>query len=237
MSQSRNERKRLRREQQAKRLAQGVINHSKRTSPSFNHDDDAGIVSAMEMMSNLSDQITDLSSVVSAPKQNTTVLFDEEFYGASRPVPAYASEGAAMFDIASAEEIKIPPHQTVAVSTGLKLELPHGTALFIYSRSGMVLNHSISVANAPGIIDSDYRGEVKVLLHNGSSHMAMVAVGDRIAQGETRHVSRTVFTARTEATETVRGDHGFGSTGLHESRIDGLSGDTPEEAPPLKKVD
>ncbi len=131
------------------------------------------------------------------------------------PLPDRASAGAAGYDVRSAEpDFVLRPGETRAVGTGLALELPPGVECQVRPRSGLALRSGITVPNAPGTIDPDYRGELKVILHNLSSDPVTIARGHRIAQ--------LVF-ARFETPEmrevehlggTVRGEGGFGSTGV-----------------------
>lgn len=114
-------------------------------------------------------------------------------------MPTYATDGAACFDIRALERGEVPPQDAVIFATGLSVEVPEGWALMLYSRSGHGFNHDIRLANCVGIIDSDYRGEIKVKLTNDNHFKYLsVAAGDRICQ---------------ELTDTERGTGGFGSTG------------------------
>lgn len=118
-------------------------------------------------------------------------------------------------DLRSAETLTIPPATTIAVSTGLYVAVPKDWQMNIYSRSGYAAA-GIIVANAPGIIDSDYRGEVKVLLHNQSQVPFCIEAGDRIAQAQMNPVYKFSFAevdSRQDLGETKRGDGGMGSTG------------------------
>lgn len=127
--------------------------------------------------------------------------------------PQYATEGSAGCDLLSNEEVALPPGGRFAVSTGLSLAIPDDYVGMVCPRSGLALKHGITVLNAPGIIDSDYRGEVKVILINLSDQEYLVKKGDRIAQ----LILTPVFQSRLRETEvlsdTVRGSGGFGSTG------------------------
>ena len=97
-------------------------------------------------------------------------------------VPTYQTPGSAGCDLIASEEVSISPGKWIAVSTGLYLEIPKGYVAQVCPRSGLAMKHGVSVLNAPGIIDSDYRGEVKVLLVNHDSLRYTVKKGDRIAQ-------------------------------------------------------
>lgn len=127
--------------------------------------------------------------------------------------PLYATPGSAGCDLIASEEITLPPGKWSAVSTGLYLEIPRGYVAQVCPRSGLALKHGVSVLNAPGIIDSDYRGEVKVLLVNHDSLRYTVKKGDRIAQLVFMPVVQAQMKFIDQLTETDRGEGGFGSTG------------------------
>lgn len=128
-------------------------------------------------------------------------------------VPEYKTEGASCFDICAADSVLIRPHTTEAVPTGLSFEVPEGHTLLIFARSGYAM-HGVSLANSVGVIDSDYRGELKVLLrYNGSLGCIEVKPGDRIAQGMIVPIPAVRFEVVEELSETSRGEGGFGSTG------------------------
>jgi dUTP pyrophosphatase len=128
--------------------------------------------------------------------------------------PKYGSAGAAGADLYAAEELLIPHSGGLfLVRTGVSVEIPEGYAGFIQPRSGLALNEHVTVLNSPGLIDSDYRGELKVLLINHHTfNNYRVRVGDRIAQLVIQKVERCDFVAE-KLTETERGTDGFGSTG------------------------
>jgi dUTP pyrophosphatase len=127
-------------------------------------------------------------------------------------IPTYATDGAACFDIYSAEYCCWEAGMTVTISTDLYVEVPSGYEMQIRSRSGSSIR-GVVVANAPGTIDSDYRGEVKIILHNQSMWPVQVRKGERIAQGCISPVQRVSFTEVEELNCTQRGAGGFGSTG------------------------
>lgn len=133
-------------------------------------------------------------------------------------VPRYATDGAAGLDLHAALDgpIELAPGARLAVPTGLALELPPGTEGQVRPRSGLALRHGVTVLNAPGTIDADYRGEVKVLLVNLGAEAFSIAPGDRIAQLVIAEVERValVEAGPGELTDTRRGDGGFGSTGV-----------------------
>jgi dUTP pyrophosphatase len=136
-------------------------------------------------------------------------------HGAGLPLPSYATAGSAGADVVAAveHEMVLAPGERVAVPTGLAVAVPEGWELQVRPRSGLALRSGITVANAPGTIDSDYRGEVMVILVNLSSEPFTVWRGDRIAQLVLAPVTRAAFTATDELPETGRGTGGFGSTG------------------------
>lgn len=127
-------------------------------------------------------------------------------------VPAYHSLGAAGFDLHSIDDIVIMPGDTKLIGTGLAFELEPDVELQVRPRSGLSAKTGIRVANSPGTCDSDFRGEVKVILHNTGTHPFTVSVGDRIAQGVIVPVYRAVF-EESELSESERGSGAFGSTG------------------------
>ena len=134
-------------------------------------------------------------------------------HGDGLPLPAYASEGAAGLDIASAEELVLEPGARHAVATGFAIEIPHGYEVQVRPRSGLAIRHGITCLNTPGTIDSDYRGEVKVILVNLGSEPFPVRRGERIAQLVPASVLRAQFSESDSLTESARGEGGFGSTG------------------------
>jgi dUTP pyrophosphatase len=131
-------------------------------------------------------------------------------------IPSYQTEGSAGFDFhsASKEDIVIKPHQTQAIPTGLVCSFSSDFEIQIRSRSGLALKNNIAVLNAPGTIDSDYRGEIKVILHNHGPEDFIVKYNDRIAQGVFAPVKQPVIQEVSDVEETSRGTGGFGSTGV-----------------------
>ena len=131
------------------------------------------------------------------------------------PLPSYQTEGAAGADLRSAENgpLVIGPGDRAAVATGLVLEIPDGYEAQVRPRSGLAVRHGLTVVNAPGTIDSDYRGEVKVLMVNLGRSPVIIERGDRIAQLVLAPVTRAEFCTADELAETGRGAGGFGSTG------------------------
>ncbi len=138
-------------------------------------------------------------------------------HAADLPLPAYATAGAAGMDLhaANSEDVVIAPRARAIVPTGLSIELPEGIEAQIRPRSGLAANHGVTVLNTPGTIDSDYRGEIKVILVNLGEAPFTVARGMRIAQMViARHERATLVEAET-LSETARGAGGHGSTGVH----------------------
>jgi dUTP pyrophosphatase len=134
-------------------------------------------------------------------------------HGEGLALPAYATDGAAGMDVVSAEDVNLAPAGRHAVATGLALAIPEGFEIQVRPRSGLALKHGISVPNTPGTIDSDYRGELKVILINHGTEPFEVRRGDRIAQLVLAPVTRASWLAVDELDETARGEGGFGSTG------------------------
>ncbi|WP_036289793.1 dUTP diphosphatase [Methylosinus sp. PW1] len=142
-------------------------------------------------------------------------------HGEGLPLPAYASAGAAGLDlraaIASGGKLVLEPGARDLVPTGLSLALPPGYEAQVRPRSGLALEFGVSVLNAPGTIDSDYRGEVKVLLVNFGTHPFEISRGMRIAQLVVARYEHVELVETAEPLEeTARGDGGFGSTGTSE---------------------
>ena len=128
-------------------------------------------------------------------------------------LPTYATDGAAGMDVLAAESVTLLPGERWPVATGLAVAIPHGYEIQVRPRSGLALKHGIGVPNAPGTIDSDYRGELKVILINHGQTPFEVRRGDRIAQLVLAPVVRTSWLKVDELDETARGAGGFGSTG------------------------
>ena len=130
--------------------------------------------------------------------------------------PAYQSPGASGADLCADidQEIQIAPGERRSILTGIRLEIPLGFEAQIRPRSGLALASGITVLNAPGTIDSDYRGELMVILVNLGQEPFAVKRGDRIAQIIFAPLARAQFVVHKQIAETRRGDGGFGSTGL-----------------------
>ena len=135
-------------------------------------------------------------------------------HGTGLPLPAYATEGAAGMDVVAAEDLSLTPGTRAAVATGFAIAIPAGYEVQVRPRSGLALKHGITCLNTPGTIDSDYRGEVKVILANLGSEAFAIKRGDRIAQLVAAPVQRATFTEVASLDETARGAGGFGSTGV-----------------------
>lgn len=135
-------------------------------------------------------------------------------HGGELPLPAYGSEHAAGLDVVAAESLTLAPGARHAVATGFAIAIPHGYEVQVRPRSGLALKHGISVLNTPGTIDSDYRGEVKVILANLGSEPFEIVRGERIAQLVPAPVQRARFAEVDDLDATARGAGGFGSTGL-----------------------
>jgi dUTP pyrophosphatase len=131
------------------------------------------------------------------------------------PMPGYATEGAAGMDIRAHMEgpMLLKPLQRELVPTGLFLEIPEGYEVQIRPRSGLAINQGITCLNTPGTIDSDYRGEIKIILINLSGEAQSIYPGDRIAQMVVKRVERAHLVSVTQLSETGRSNGGFGSTG------------------------
>ncbi|WP_375250989.1 dUTP diphosphatase [Sphingomonas sp.] len=134
-------------------------------------------------------------------------------HGAGLPLPAYATAGAAGLDVVAAEDVTIAPGARHAVSTGFALAIPSGYEVQVRPRSGLALKHGVTCLNTPGTIDSDYRGEVKVILANLGDAPFVVTRGDRIAQFVPAPVLAATLEEISELDATARGGGGFGSTG------------------------
>lgn len=132
------------------------------------------------------------------------------------PLPAYATEGAAGMDLlaALAAPLTLPPGGRALIPTGLVIALPEGHELQIRPRSGLALRHGIVLANSPGTIDEDYRGELAVIVLNAGEAAFTVEHGMRIAQAVLAPILRAEWDETDALGDTARGDGGFGSTGL-----------------------
>lgn len=128
-------------------------------------------------------------------------------------LPDKGTDGAACFDIYTWHGEAIDPGESVVFSTGIAFEIPEGYALMVYSRSGHGFKQGLRLANCVGVIDSDYRGELKVKIHNDSQKTYFAHAYERIAQAMLIEVPRIELDVVDELSETERGEGGFGSTG------------------------
>lgn len=132
------------------------------------------------------------------------------------PLPEYETSGSAGLDLRAylKEPIALKPLQRALVPTGLYMELPEGFEAQIRPRSGLALKKGLSVLNSPGTVDSDYRGEIKIIIINLSNETAILNTGERMAQMVISEVERIVLVEVEELNETKRGEGGFGHTGI-----------------------
>lgn len=145
---------------------------------------------------------------------NVDVVLD---YDKGALVPAYETTGAAGFDLryVGDEPVKLAPGEHCLLSTGLKMHIPVGFELQIRPRSGVSWKNKVTVLNSPGTIDSDYRGEIKVMVINHSNDQFTINPGDRPAQGVVCPVFQAIFNVVDCLDDTDRGEGGFGSTGVN----------------------
>jgi dUTP pyrophosphatase len=129
-------------------------------------------------------------------------------------IPSYQTKEAAGFDLHSIEDVILNPGERKLIGTGLAFEIDYGFEVQIRPRSGLAYKKGISVLNSPGTIDSDYRGEIKILLINHSNEKFKIKKGDRIAQAVVAPVIQAEIVEVEELSETKRGKGGFGSTGI-----------------------
>ena len=129
------------------------------------------------------------------------------------PLPGYASAGAAGMDVVAAESLTLAPGARAAVTTGFALAIPDGYEVQVRPRSGLALRYGVTCLNTPGTIDSDYRGEIKVILVNLGQERFEVRPGERIAQLVPARVTRAELSEVAALDDTDRGAGGFGSTG------------------------
>jgi len=129
------------------------------------------------------------------------------------PLPDYETSGAAGVDLRASEEALLLPGERAIVSTGIKIEIPEGYEAQIRPRSGIALKNGVTLLNSPGTIDSDYRGEIKVIMINHGSDPFTVNAGDRIAQLMLAPVTRVSWIEDDKLSKTKRGEGGFGSSG------------------------
>lgn len=131
------------------------------------------------------------------------------------PLPRYAHEGDAGLDLYAAESVTLAPFERALVPTGIAVAIPEGFAGFVQPRSGLAIRHGLSLVNTPGLIDSHYRGEIKIIAINlDPSQTLAINRGDKIAQLVIQPVVRATLIECDELDETARGEGGFGSTGV-----------------------
>ncbi len=137
---------------------------------------------------------------------------------ADLPIPAYATEGAAGFDLRAAVPGGVPlllrPGERLLVPTGFACAVPHGCEMQVRPRSGLAVKHGVTVANSPGTVDSDYRGPLMVCLVNLGTEPFAIRRGDRIAQAVVAPAPQLTLIEVDDLDATVRGEGGFGSTGM-----------------------
>jgi dUTP pyrophosphatase len=136
-------------------------------------------------------------------------------HGEGLALPSYATSGAAGMDVLSAEDVTLPPGGRHAVASGFAVAMPRGYVIQVRPRSGLALKHGITVPNTPGTIDSDYRGELKVILINHGTEPFPIHRGDRVAQLVLAPVTQAAWREVETLDATERGSGGFGSTGGH----------------------
>lgn len=134
-------------------------------------------------------------------------------HGADLPLPSYATSGSAGMDLRSAESLTLKAGAQALVATGLAIALPENFEAQVRPRSGLAVKHGVTVLNAPGTIDADYRGEIKVPLINHGNEDFVINRGDRIAQMVVAPVTMAELVEVESLDETVRGSGGFGSSG------------------------
>jgi len=171
-----------------------------------------------------------------SPRKPAALRIQHLAHGANLPPPAYQSDGAAGFDLVAAVDegkpLVLKPGQSALVPTGLVFAVPSGFEAQVRPRSGLALKHGITVLNSPGTIDSDYRGEVKVLLVNLGAKLFRVHRGERIAQAVVAPVTRARLVSVTTLDGTARGAGGFGSTGVSSASTSGRKAKrVPEKKP------
>ena len=132
----------------------------------------------------------------------------------SANIPKYANKGDSGFDLASIEPVTLAPGETKLIGTGLSFSIPEGYEMQVRPRSGMSAKSKFRIANAPGTVDSNFRGEVKIIAENTGHRPIFIEKGDRIAQGVICPIYEAVFVEE-ELEDTARGSKGFGSSGTN----------------------
>ncbi|MGH7660589.1 MAG: dUTP diphosphatase [Vulcanimicrobiaceae bacterium] len=150
------------------------------------------------------------------PPESVRVRVTRLAHGTGLPLPVYSSDGASGADVCAAveEDVVLQPGARAAVPTGLCVEIPVGYEIQVRARSGLALREGLGLVNAPGTIDADYRGEIKIILINHGSSDVRIKRGDRIAQLVLAPVVHAAFEESHELAASERGEGGFGSTGV-----------------------
>ena len=146
--------------------------------------------------------------------EGLTVKVKRDSSASGIPLPSYATAGSAGVDLRASEGAEIAPGAFVTVGTGLCVEIPSGYEGQVRPRSGLAAKHGVTLLNSPGTIDSDYRGEIRVILVNHGKDVFTVSTGDRIAQLVFAPVTRALLAEYGELSGSARADRGFGSTGV-----------------------
>lgn len=155
-----------------------------------------------------------MSAAPRRPEEIDTLDVPVRVLDEALPLPRYAHEGDAGADLVAAADVTLAPGDRAMVRTGIAVAIPRGYVGLVHPRSGLAARHGVTVLNAPGTIDADYRGEISVLLLNTDrTHAVRLRRGDRIAQLVLQRVERAVFTPVLKLPESIRGADGFGSTG------------------------
>ncbi len=134
-------------------------------------------------------------------------------------LPKKAHHDDAAYDLCSRVDISLPVRQSIAVPTGVFLELPYGYEAQIRPRSGLALKHDIMLTNSPGTIDAGFRGELNVIIYNGGATPFPVKRGDRVAQMVIAKLAEVELVCSDELSCSVRGDRGYGSSGVSETLV------------------
>ncbi|MDR3254123.1 MAG: dUTP diphosphatase [Synergistaceae bacterium] len=147
-------------------------------------------------------------------KKTVTVRFKRDAAASRAPLPSYATDGAAGMDLRASETIELEPGEFKSVGTGLFLEIPPGFEGQVRPRSGLAARHGVTLLNSPGTIDSDYRGELRVIVINHGSEIFKIEPGDRLAQIVFAALVRVELDETDGLSDTKRASGGFGSTGI-----------------------
>ena len=180
-------------------------------SEQYNEEDELPNIWAIIRL--LDDKITAVADIVQR-KEPVTVNFTFLDDTKTCIPPSFGSEYASGMDIRSVEEHVLRPGETYAYSTNIAVEIPVGYDIKVHSRSGLAYKNGVFVLNSPGVIDCDYRNEIKVILHNTGKNSFNVCVGDRIAQIILYKTEKMRLYQTTVLSETLRNMNGLGSTGV-----------------------